>query len=287
LVRMTIRTPQAVRNGDFNDGLAGWGFGNCGATANTTLPSQYDILPPRAQTVHVVSTHVAGVLGHAALLTSAEDIACLSTSCRWTGGTVYIHLFARHIAGLKPQVILWNSTTNTPVPVAFTWRGTDWVQYSGSASPSGVAATLSLFLYASASLNSEITSVEYGHVLVSTGLPPAPVLLGTTAFRPVRVPYVYVSRNGYTNDWTAGPGFRHVLVDGLRNGWIVRSPGPMVHPTYAFAIWDRLGDIISALVAAILLFYVMSAVFVSRPRRHSRARGMPTRLGGEVETTLA
>ena len=212
-VNAPLGVQELVTDGDFKTGLWQARAGDCNALVRGAKP--------------INGALVRGPSGRPAMrLSAGVDSACESTALSWKSGRILIRLMVRHVTGAAPRLCLWDSnsglcTAAPPLP-----SGSGWLQYQAAVTPSQ-HANLRLFLYADARGGS-LTVNEYSDV-EAFELPAAPnaVLIGT----PVREQtdkQLLVLHDSYSSSWHGPSGGRHVLVDGLMNGWIGRSLSPSV-----------------------------------------------------------
>lgn len=194
----------------------------------------------------------AGPAGTPALRLSASvDSACESTGLRWSGGPLLLSMWVRNVDGAPPRICVWEAArrrcaAGTPVLPA----SAKWTYVKTVLTPNPAAGPLQLYAYADALTASQVTVNEYADIAAH----PVPAI-GQLAFlaTPDRaLPHeLRVADSTYTGTWSA-PGGRHVLVDGMRNGWLFgagKAPeGPI---RFALARLDHDADLLSLIAALV------------------------------------
>ena len=212
-VNLPIGTQNLVTNGDFGAGLWQPRAGDC--LALTRGPK------------FISAALVHGANGRPAMrLSAGVDSACESTAVNWKSGTLLMRLMVHHVAGAAPHICLWDSNASLCTPTPPLPSGSGWLQYQAAVTPSP-NATLRLFVYADAR-GGRSTINEYSQV-ESFQLPAEPraVVIGTPVVKQTDNKLL-VLHDSYSSSWGGPSGGRHVLVDGLMNGWIGASLAPTV-----------------------------------------------------------
>ncbi len=202
-----------IDNGTFQSG--NWGpVGNCQNAR--PLPSPKDLS----------GTVVKGVApgGLPALRLSALfDSACETTVLKWRSGPVLLSLWTRSVNGATPSVCVWEQPGNTCAPLPPLTSSRSWTHFGASINPVSGTTSLTVFLYANAVTNGGPASDEYSNVEVSS-IAGAPILdlVGTPsgALMTRRLDVLYTS---YLATSDAPKGTRHVVVNGLTNGYLYRE----------------------------------------------------------------
>ncbi|HEY5438692.1 MAG TPA: hypothetical protein VIJ99_07310 [Acidimicrobiales bacterium] len=201
-----------IDNGNFEKGK--WGpVGNC----QNARPLQ--------RSSDLGATIVNGVApgGLPALkLTASLDSACETTVLRWHSGPVLLSLWARSVNGATPSICVWEQPSNTCAPMTPLTATSGWHHFGASLNPVSGTTSLTVFVYANAVTNGGPASVEYANVEV-TSIAGAPNLdligtpAGVMATRKLDVLHTsYVATSNTIN------GTKHVLVNGLTNGYLYR-----------------------------------------------------------------
>jgi hypothetical protein len=101
-----------------------------------------------------------------------------------------------------------------------------------------------------------------------------PVVIGypdVSSFPPTQL---LVLRESYSRDWTGPLNSKHVLVNGMTNGWLVEPTGPVSSPKYAPAelvsasLWLSAASFVLMLVLAVALRFLNHMRSVLPGREH-------------------
>jgi hypothetical protein len=148
-----------------------------------------------------------------------------------------------------------------------------WTTYKALVTPDSAASALELFLYADVYAPYTLTQNDYAnfHVL-GVGSPPAFDLLGNPVAS-AGAPALLVDQRSYSSNLEGPPGSRHVLVDGLSNGWLVDKSRPF-DATYVLNNDLRFGFLVSWLGLLITAGLAVSMIswgdLLGRWRRRKR-----------------
>jgi hypothetical protein len=200
-----------LTNGDFAAGL--WGpVGDCADFAGTTAR------PYLSATIQATGGPNGGPYLQ---LAARQDSACEAQRLNWHGGPVVVTFAARHVSGASLRLCLWETGPQrcASLPPVVDSRG--WSTYRESATPDGGTRALDLFVYADAYAPGTLTRNDYAdfQVLEFQSLPQFDLVgVPLTA---LRSPALVVQTSSYSPSWVGPAGSRHVLVDGLLNGWFV------------------------------------------------------------------
>jgi arabinofuranan 3-O-arabinosyltransferase len=260
-VTVSIPGKSIISNGDFAAGS--WGVRNChGLNANQHGPDVQ---------ATVVRNGAPGGLP-SLQLTSSVDSACVTQPLQWAGGAVVVDLLVHPIEGAAPRVCLWEEGPNRcailpPIPT-----GPGWSTYRASVTPDAGTSALSINLFADATNRGGRTVAEYASVrVVGMSILPSLVLLAkpeNPALSDLRLAVVH---NSFSTNWGATVG-NHVLVDGMLNGWLLRSPSDRFMASYMPATTVRIAQWISAVTGLIVLlipwWVPLSRGLVNRVRGH-------------------
>jgi hypothetical protein len=202
-----------IDNGNFKSGK--WGpVGNC-----------QDARPLRHSS-DLSATVVNGVApaGLPALkLTALADSACETTVLKWRSGPVLLSLWTRSVNGAAPSICVWEQPSNTCAPLPSLTTSLGWDHFGASFNPASGTTSLTVFVYANAVTNRGPASVEYADV-EATSIAGAPNLdlVGTPSGLVVKRK-LDVLDTSYEAGTSAIKGTRHVLVNGLTNGYLYRA----------------------------------------------------------------
>jgi hypothetical protein len=252
-----------LADGDFAHGLWQRVVGDCndiaGAAARPLLHAT--ILPGTGPAA-----------SRALRLSAGIDSACEARALAWRHGPLYLSLDVRHVAGAPPRICLWENglrrcvSTLPPLP---TGRG--WQAYHATFTPPRRAGTLIIFLYADSTTAGQHTVNEYANVdahALPRGAGAPPVVLGKPR-HPRQGAHLTVSAQAYSSSWVAAG--RHVLVDGLRNGWLAEAA---VTPHYSPATIIAAADWVSGATEAIILAMACAAGVLALRRRALHGPGL-------------
>lgn len=139
-----------------------------------------------------------------------------------------------------------------------------------------------VFVYANGRKGSETSDVFYGNIsLRAIELPTYPVVLLKSKSEKLR--YVLVENSAqYSNHWALPGASKHVLVDGMRNGWLVRIGSHTDSAVLVAAIeygpkaWIAAGVLIS-LVACVLLVILAGCLWLPGRPSYFRKRFQQSR----------
>ncbi|MHB2023749.1 MAG: hypothetical protein ACYCO3_10530 [Mycobacteriales bacterium] len=251
--RVSLQTgANAVPNGDFATGV--WGpVGDCndllGAKASGLLDAS-------------VLSH-AGPGGAPALRLAARvDGACEAEAVSLPAGPALVSLWVRHLAGAPPQLCLWEYAArqcaqNLPALMS----GPGWQHYQAVLSFPASARQSSVFLYSYSNFPGQHTVNEYASVSIRalpTANRPVVLLANSPGGSTVAAPGVEVAASAWSQRWTGPPGARHVLVDGMRNGWIVDRGAVVSRPRYSAAASVHAALIVSLTMAGLAALFAVS-----------------------------
>jgi arabinofuranan 3-O-arabinosyltransferase len=209
---ITVSVPGriAISNGDFTNGL--WGpVGDC-----------YDVNPAQANLrAKVISSGAPRGLP-ALQLSASFDSACESQSIGWSGGPLVLSLMIHPVQGAAPRICVWEFGPNQCASLPSIANQTGWSVYHASISPDAGTSAIALFLYADAGAPGTRTVNEYADVRVVEvpALPSLTLLSDPTAQSSPSAQLVVLHRS-FSNDWVGPISGKHVLVDGMLNGWLI------------------------------------------------------------------
>ncbi len=244
-----VRGSSVLANGGFHHG--NWSsVGNC----NNAIP----VMSKKRLGGGV--GRAAGPFGFPVLTLHASiDAACESARLGWHGGHVFLRYWARSLTGNAPQVCVWESPVDrcAKISSSTTSRRAGWIIYSSIVTPNQSTHALSLFVYAYSQGNGSQSVDQYANVQAFS-VPSAtpPVLIGVP--KADQHGRIMVSTSGFSSSVATTRGVTHVLVDGLRNGWIgdgkvtkpLGSPGFFTVHSDLYLIFSFAG--LMALLAGVL-----------------------------------
>lgn len=203
-----------LANGDFHDGPLS-PVGNCD-----------NALPVTSGDAFGASVLDQGGPNHQAALQleASIDSACESAPLGWRRGSIDLRLETRSVAGSAPRLCLWEApldqcATTPPLSSKSGWQTANMI-----VTPDAGTKTVRLFLYSDAPSGGGTSIEQYADVRVrSTAPAPQVAVVGTPTTRVATADRLVAWTEGYSSAWTSPSGTTHVVVDGLRNGWIVSS----------------------------------------------------------------
>jgi arabinofuranan 3-O-arabinosyltransferase len=220
-VAVSIPAQSVIANGDFTHGQ--WGaVGNCYQATTTGAPSLEG---------YVIPISAPGGLP-ALRLSASSDSACESQSLTWKSGSIAISLLVRHIDGTAPRVCLWEIGPSRCAPLPDLPSNAAWTRYRGSVTPDAGTTSILLYLYADGGASHRTTN-DYANVsVVAVQSLPHLALLGLPDGSDAATSRLVVDHTTYSDAWQGSPG-KHVLVDGMLNGWLVPSRSTAFTTSYA------------------------------------------------------
>jgi hypothetical protein len=202
-----------IDNGDFKSGK--WGpVGNC--LNARPLQNRNDLSA-------TIEDGVAPGGLPALKLNALYDSACETSVLNWRSGPVLLSLWTRSVNGAAPSICVWEQPSNMCAAMPSLTSSLGWDHFGASFSPVSGTTSLTVFLYANAVTNGGPASVEYANV-EATSIAGAPNLdlIGTPSGLLV-TRKLDVLHTSYVAGTSAKRGTRHVLVNGLTNGYLYRA----------------------------------------------------------------
>jgi len=270
IITLSLRLgAQAVADGTFASGPWQQAVGNCDDVGRRNVGAEIgaSVLPG------------AGPGGTAALrLRASIDSACESTPIAWHGGSLLVSLWVRDLGGATPRICIWETRRHTCAAQTPSLASSPaWAHVQAVVTPNPAAGHLELYAYAGSNAPGQVTTDEVADV-GAYPLPPASsgpfVLLATPDRQQRRRPRLELAGTSYAPGWSGPPG-RHVLVDGLRNGWLLDAGSTPSPATFTPGRLDDDADALSAL-SGVALLAVAASVALTRLRRR-RAHIRPRR----------
>jgi hypothetical protein len=233
----------AISNGDFSGGP--WApVGDCPGVPSTQSNVGAKVIPNAAPG------------GSSALqLTASFGSVCVNRSLTWHGGSLVVNLMVDRVEGTPPRICLWEFGANRCASLPAMPTAIGWSEYRASVTPDPGTTGLGVSLFADGPAQGGHTVAEYASVrVIELSTLPDLVLLSTPVGQPGGGPRLAVLHNSYSDAWVSNEG-RHVLVDGMLNGWLI-GPGSKQFRTWygpggAFmgAQWVSLSTLIVVIVA--------------------------------------
>ncbi len=245
-VTVSITGRAAISNGDFANGP--WGVvGDC-----------YDVASPHDQPKLVAKVMPNAAPGGlpAMQLSASLDNACVNQPLTWHGGPLVISLMAHHVEGAAPSVCLWEVGPNECAALPAIPITNGWTPYRVSVKPDLGTTALTMYLYADAAGQGARTIDEYADVqVIEVPALPSLALLATSGGQSASPLRLVVMHNSYSDRWGVTNG-RHVVVDGMLNGWLIQPGSVQFTPSYGPTAVFRVAQFVSlaALILALVLF---------------------------------
>ena len=239
-----------IHDGNFAAGP--WGpVGNCDDSEPVSAPNflRAEVFP-RAGPGRVPALQLAASI----------DGACESTELTWHSGPIVLDIWVRSVSGAPPEMCLWERPINRCAPTAALPSGRQWQRYRTTIVPDPGTETVSLFLYAYAQSPGQRSVDEYARV-VARSLPHSPSV--DVVGRPTTGPgptHLLAYPTGYATGWVGPPSARHVLVDGVRNGWLTASGNSSLQEVHYQPLVNEQRNIF-LLAGAFLLLAAAGVVF--------------------------
>ena len=201
-----------VENGDFSSGL--WSsVGNCNSPYVVTKADTFD-----ASRIRGVGTEPKFALQ----LSASIDSACEVTGIKWHEGKILLTFETRTLQGAAPRVCVLEVPSGTCAPMPQFKLSNRWHEIRTTLQPVQGTTSLRIFLYADASDDGATSVEQYANVkaralpyetdLTVVGMPSSFIHGGLA-----------VSATGFSTSWIGPNHARHVIVNGLTNGWLTTS----------------------------------------------------------------
>jgi hypothetical protein len=155
-------------------------------------------------------------------LYASIDSACQSQLLAWRGGDFLLRYSSRSLSGSSPRICLWEEpigkcATITSAPSS----GSTWATNSSIVVPDSGTKTIQLTAYADAIGKGKMTVTQYADFVVrSIPVDSSAFLLGLPKQAPAPFRLV-IGPDGFSTATSGPPGAVHVVVNGLRNGWLI------------------------------------------------------------------
>lgn len=262
-VRLSIPLSRSLLpNGNFQQGV--WSsVGNCDNAIPVNSSDTFG---------GTVIPHGAPDGGAALQLSASVDSACESVPLAWTSGPLDIRLSSRSRSGSSPRLCLWEEPIARCAATPSLPSGGDWSTSNAIVTPDAGTQTISLFVYADATTIGSVSITQYADVSVRSVVSvPNTIIVGTPVVAPGSG-HLVESAEGYSSQWTTPSHTTHVLVDGMRNGWIVPGISTPAGPvTFLPAEHEKR----NTLVLTIVMVAIAMAIWRLTMRRFRRLRSEP------------
>jgi hypothetical protein len=187
-------------------------------------------------------------------LSASVESACMVQRLRWQNGPVILSLLAHTVEGRSPRICVWEVGPEVCASVPPIDSALGWAPFHALIQPDPGTTALDLFLYADAGSSGALTVNEYADVRV-TELPAmasALVLIGYP--EPLASSgELVIAHTTYSTLWQGSANGRHVLVDGMLNGWLLPSASQTFSYSYQPAAIVAAGQQISLVSLFVVL----------------------------------
>jgi arabinofuranan 3-O-arabinosyltransferase len=261
-------TTNLLPDANFGAGLWEPHVGDCDAV---------DPLLASTELTATVLHHAGPSDGNVLRLAAGVDTACESQKFALTTGTVLLSLRTRNLAGSGPRLCLYALGPDTCIALPPVPDTPSWTTYVASATPPPGTTGLALFLYADGPGGGSTSVDEYTDATVHN-FSITPIILATPTNSTIhqRQVRLVTADSSYSSTWGGPAGSRHVLVDGMTNGWLVpvtASAGQS--PGYRGTWMVASAALVTGAVLALLLLAGCLVLVVRRAKKHRRS-GVPT-----------
>ncbi len=256
VVTVSLPARGVISNGDFGSGL--WGpVADC-----HTVNSREARL-----NAHVIASGAPA--GQAALRLSASfDAACESQALVWHSGPLVVSLMVHPVMGATPRICFWEFGPERCASLPAIPNQAGWSTYRGSFKPDAGTTAVSLYLYADEGASGTQTVTEYANVrVVEVPALPTLALLSDPEPRPPATIQLALIHSSYSNLWQGSVGSRHVVVDGMFNGWLIPSGVRNFSANYALSNVFFTAQWVSAATLLILILLRLGPIGARRGLR--------------------
>jgi hypothetical protein len=246
-ITASLKVRSAIVNGDFAHGL--WGpVMDCHAAFRTPATRYVSgVILPRG---------APGSLP-ALRLSASVNSACVDQPLRWQGGQLILSLMTRAVQGGPSRFCLWEVGPQRCATLPAIGSTLNWSRYRATFVPDAGTTALDLILYADASAG--LTVNDYADVrAVEVPTSSSDLVLVAEPEQPTSSVELVIWHSTYSTNWQGSNEGRHVLVDGMLNGWLVSSGSPTFSVAYgpdAFVTAGKWMSIGALLIALLLVFW--------------------------------
>lgn len=213
-----------ITNGNFTHGS--WGkLGNCG----------FSLANNRTSSIKGYVALSSGPFGNRSLtLQSSYGSACEARLLSWHQGSFLLNFWSRTKQGSPSRICLWEEPAGKCIGKnTILSSSSQWHHYSVLANPTSGTKSISLFLYADTFFKGQTSKEQYSNISIRKLPFGGKVAIFGKPISPIVPTSSMVTREGFSTRWVEPKFLSHVLVDGLRNGWLVdRSNIIIKKPTY-------------------------------------------------------
>ncbi|HEV2029126.1 MAG TPA: hypothetical protein VGS16_11455 [Candidatus Dormibacteraeota bacterium] len=155
-------------------------------------------------------------------LSASFDSACERKALNWHGGSLVLSMMVNHLQGDAPRVCIWQTGPDLCATVPAIKDMTGWSTYRAIVSPDARSTGLTLYLYADALAPGHRTINQYANIsIVEVSQLPNLALVADPDPANASSAQLVVSHSSFSADWQGPIGAKHVLVDGMLNGWLI------------------------------------------------------------------
>jgi arabinofuranan 3-O-arabinosyltransferase len=192
---------------------------------------------------------------------------------------VLVELSYRALAGGAPAICVWEEGPDVCATIPSLSDVSGWHHLQVVVTPEPRTQRLLLFLYATPSSVGQAAVSEFADVSVYDFTTRGqPILIGTPERRQDTATHLLTSSSAFASSWSGPAGSHHVLVDGVRNGWLMPDPASTRFESaesYKPAWLFTLGWVTS--LATVAAFTVGLVVILEQRRRRYRSVHEPAR----------
>jgi arabinofuranan 3-O-arabinosyltransferase len=256
VVTVSVPTQSVISNGDFTRGP--WAqFTDCHA-----------VNPQHARLDAAVIPNAAPTNQPALRLSAAIDAACEVQPLSWSGGALVIKLLVHHVSGSAPRICLWETGPERCAQLPAISAPAGWSTFRASVTPDKGTTAIALYLYADGGATAGETVNEYADVrVVQIGALPQLALISNPGHNSNAATQLALARTSYSSLWQFAPSGRHVLVDGMFNGWLVPLDVQRFTATYSPSGTFRLAHDVS--MGTLMILLLAAAILIGRRKVES------------------
>jgi arabinofuranan 3-O-arabinosyltransferase len=255
LVKISTAGRPAISNGDFSQGA--WG----------PVTDCNDSDPLSTPYIGAQLTGNGAPGGYPAMeLSARSDSACVAQPIMWSGGEFFLTMMIDRVQGSIPRICVWETGPEVCAKLPPLSPTYGWSTYSASFNPDAGTSALMMYLYADAPGGGAKTVTGYAHieVLEFPGVPNL-VLIADPISPTLSSSSLMIVHQTFSPNWRGPAAARHVLTDGMLNGWIVPS-GVVFSANYELSDRYEFADRVSFAAAVLTLLFVAWAAVVAATR---------------------
>ncbi len=155
-------------------------------------------------------------------LSTRYDTACESRSIAWTSGSVIVNFSYRNLRGGAPSICVYAIGPNECLPTGALSNTKSWTTYRSVVTPPANTHGLALFLYSGDLVPGSLTDNQYARVSVySISFFSRIDVLANPISKDTSPVALIESFSSYSKNWQGPSNGLHVILDGMKNGWLV------------------------------------------------------------------